>query len=118
MVFLRIQRKSIKEDACKGLRSNGATRCLQIFGENLRRMAFTNSFYFVTDRSLTADGGLLSPTGCVQTTPQKTRFRSVNKYKELQEIHIQVKSEYVGTVTTTRMRRTTSTTTCLTWTQT
>ena len=59
VVFLRIRRKSIKEDACKGLRSNGATRCLQIFGENLRRMAFTNLFYFVTDRSFTADGGLL-----------------------------------------------------------
>ena len=38
VVFLRIQRKSTKEDACKGLRSNGATRCLQIFGENLRRI--------------------------------------------------------------------------------
>ena len=55
VVFLRIQRKSIKVDASKGL----ATRCLQNFGENLRRMAFTNSFYFVTDRSFTADGGLL-----------------------------------------------------------
>ena len=28
----------------RGLRSNGATRCLQIFGENLRRMAFLSSF--------------------------------------------------------------------------
>ena len=27
----------------------------------------------------------------VKTTPQKTRFRSVNNYKELQGIHIQVK---------------------------
>ena len=59
VVFSRNQRKSIKEDACKGLWSNDATRCLQNFGENLRRMAFTNSFYFVTDRSFTADGGLL-----------------------------------------------------------
>ena len=59
VVFPRIQRKSVKEDASKGLRSNGATRCLQIFGENLRRMAFTNSFYSVTDRSFTADVGLL-----------------------------------------------------------
>ena len=33
VVFLRIQRKSMKEDVCKGLRSNGATRCLQNFGE-------------------------------------------------------------------------------------
>ena len=57
----------------------------------------------------------------VKTTPQKTRFRSVNNYKELQEIHIQVKSEYVGTLTTIELMtqsRTTSTTTCLTWTQT
>ena len=56
-----------------------------------------------------------------KTTPQKTRFRSVNNYKELQDIHIQVKSEYVGTVTTTELMtqsRTTNTTTCLTWTQT
>ena len=77
VVFLRIQRKSIKEDACKGLRSNGATRYLQNFGENLRRMAFMNSFHFVTDRSFTADGGLLQPTGGVKTTPQKTRCRDV-----------------------------------------
>ena len=58
VVFIRIQRKSMEEDACKGLRSNGATRCLQIFGENFRRMAFTNLFYFVADRSFTADGSL------------------------------------------------------------
>ena len=77
MVFLRVQRKSKKEDASKGLRSNGTTRCLQIFGENDRRMAFTNLFYFVADRSFTAVGGLLSLTGCVKTTPQKTRFRDV-----------------------------------------
>ena len=49
----------MKEDASKGLGTNGATRCLQNFGENLRRMTFTNSFYFGTDRSFTADGGLL-----------------------------------------------------------
>ena len=59
VVFLRIQRKSMKEDASKGLRSNGATRCLQNIGENLRQMAFMNSFYFVADSSFTADGGLL-----------------------------------------------------------
>ena len=82
MVFQRIQRKSMKEDACKGLRSNGATRCLQIFGENLRRMAFTNLFYFVANRSFTADGGLLKPTGGVKTTPPKTRFRDV-KYARI-----------------------------------
>ena len=83
VVFLRIQRKSIKRMHAKVLRWNGATRCLQNFGENLRRMAFTNSFYFVTDRSFTADGGLLYPTGCVKTTPQKTSFRDVKVCKNL-----------------------------------
>ena len=51
----------------------------------------------------------------------KTRFRSVNNCKELQEIHMQVKSEHVGTLKTTELMtqsRTTSTTTCLTWTKT
>ena len=38
--------------------------------------------YFVAIGSFTADGGLLQPTGCVKTTPQKTVFRSVNLYKE------------------------------------
>ena len=58
--FLRIHRKSRrKKEASKGLWSIGATRCLQKCGENLRRIAFTNSFYFVTARSFTADGGLL-----------------------------------------------------------
>ena len=51
--------KNSKKVNKRGLRSNGATRCLQIFGENPRRMAFTNSFYFVRDRPFTADGGLL-----------------------------------------------------------
>ena len=34
--------------------------------------------YFVAIGSFTADGGLLQPTGGVKTTPQKTRFRSVD----------------------------------------
>ena len=34
--------------------------------------------YFVATGSFTADGGLLQPTEGVKTTPQKTRFRSVN----------------------------------------
>ena len=37
---------------------------------------------FVTDRSFTADGGQLQPTGDVKTTPQKTRFRDV-KYARI-----------------------------------
>ena len=58
-VLPKNSKKVKKEVACKGLRSNGATRCLQNFGENFRRVAFKNSFYFVTARSFTADGGLL-----------------------------------------------------------
>ena len=43
---------------------------------------FFNVLYFVAIGSFTADGGLVQPTESVQTTPQKTRFRSVNLYKE------------------------------------
>ena len=57
--------------------------------------------------------------GSVKTTPQKTRFRSVNNW---QGIQVQVKVNKWGTLMTTemmtRMRRATNTTTCLTWTQT
>ena len=67
MVFTRIQRKSIKED---GLwikpQTNGFHEFVFIV------------LYFVAIGSFTADGNLLQPTGCVKTTPQKTRFRSVN----------------------------------------
>ena len=38
--------------------------------------------YCVAIGSFTADGGLLQPTVSVKTAPQKTRFRSVNFYKE------------------------------------
>ena len=41
--------------------------------------------YFVAIGSFTADGGLLQPTGCVETTPQKTRFRSVRIHKICKE---------------------------------
>ena len=46
VVCLRIQRKSIKEDASKGLRSNGATRCLQNFGENPQTNGFQEFILF------------------------------------------------------------------------
>ena len=39
--------------------------------------------YFVASGSFTAYGGLLQPTGGVKTTPQKTRFRSVNSTRNL-----------------------------------
>ena len=58
VVFLKKNLK-VKEEASKVLGKNGETRCLQYFGENLRRMAFKNSSYFVTDRSFTANSGLL-----------------------------------------------------------
>ena len=42
--------------------------------QNSSKLAFTNSIYFVTVGSFTADVGLLSPTGGVKTTPRMTRF--------------------------------------------
>ena len=85
MEFIIIQRKSIKEDASKGLRSNGATRCVQSLDKTsdewLSRIYFYCSL-FCSIGLFTADGGLLQQTVCVNTTPQKTRFRSVNLYKE------------------------------------
>ena len=59
-----------------------------VFGLWIKRQ--TNGFhefifivlYFVAIGSFTADVGLLQPTESVKTTPQKSRFRSVNLYKE------------------------------------
>ena len=48
---------------------------LAVCGKILRHKTFMNSIYIVTDWSFTADGGLLEPTGSVNTTPQMTRFR-------------------------------------------
>ena len=44
-----------------------------VFGKILLDETFLNSIYFVPDGSFTADGGLLLPTGSVNTTPQMTR---------------------------------------------
>ena len=53
---------------------------------------------------------------CEDNTSKDPFSQCEQNYKELQEIHIQVKSEYVDTLTMTemmtRMRRTESTTTC------
>ena len=50
---------------------------------------------------------------------QHTKKDPFSQCEQIQEIHMQVKSEYVGTLTTTElMTRMRSTTTCLTWTQT
>ena len=55
----------------------------RFFGENLRQMAFTNSFYFVSDRLYTVDGGLLQPTGGVKTTTSKDPFSRCEICKNL-----------------------------------
>ena len=39
----------------------------------------------------------------VKTTPQKTRCRSVRILENLQRIHVQVKNEYVGRLTTSEL---------------
>ena len=64
-------------------------------------MAFKSSFYFVTARTFTADGGLLQPTVGVNTIPQKTRFRDVN----MQEFGIQIELTMTGQSRTTTSRR-------------
>ena len=51
--------------------------------------------YFVAIGSFTTDGGLLQPTGVVKTTPQKTR----SQCESPQGIRVQVKIEYMNTVT-------------------
>ena len=56
--------------------------------------------YFVAIGSFTADGGLLQPTGGVKTTQHKTRFSQCENLQDIQGIHVQVKSECVGTLTT------------------
>ena len=50
--------------------------------ERLSRFFF-NVLFFVADRSFTADGGPLQPTGGVKTTPHKTRFSSVKYTRNL-----------------------------------
>ena len=55
--FEKIQK--VKEQASKVLGNNGETRCLQYFTRKPQKMAFKISFYFVTHRFFTADGGLL-----------------------------------------------------------
>ena len=101
VIFLRIQRKSTQEDASKGFRSNGATRCLQNFGENLRRMAFTNSFCFVTDRSFTADGGVTDG----RCKGNKHLKRHVFALRDMQEFGIQIELTMTGHSRTTTSRR-------------
>ena len=43
---------------------------------------------------------------CKDNTSKDTFFAVVNNYKESQEIHIQVKNEYVGTLTTNEINDT------------
>ena len=77
----------------------GATRCVRSLGktsdERLSRIYFI-VLYFVADKSFTADGRS-TVTGCVKDNTSKDPF---SQCEQLQGIHIQVKSEYVGTFTT------------------
>ena len=73
-----------KEAANKGLLSNGATRCLQNFGGIVRRMAFKNSFHFISDRSFTADGGLLWPMGGYKDNTSQDPFPRCELCKNLE----------------------------------
>ena len=56
--LLKIQ--NVKEEASKVFAKNGETRCLQyLLSRKPQKMAFKNSIYLVSDRSFTADSGLL-----------------------------------------------------------
>ena len=59
-----------------------------VFGSNPRRATFTFFSYFVAVESFTSDVGLLSPTGCVKTTPHKTFSRCETQ----QGIRVQVRN--------------------------
>ena len=80
--MVRIQRKSRKRRQAKVYDRTGQPVVHRTLAKTSDKMAFMNSFYSVTDRSFAADGGLLKPTVCVKTTPQKTRFRDV-KYARI-----------------------------------
>ena len=58
---------------------NGETRCVPYWdktSDEQLSLVFV-VLYFVAIGSFTVDGGLLQPTECVKTTPQKTRWRDV-----------------------------------------
>ena len=70
---------------------------LAVFGKILRKKTFMNSIHFVTDWSFTADGGLLYPTVCVNTTPQMTRFRDAKVCNNWLQVRIddhRIQSDY------------------------
>ena len=51
-------------------------------------MIFLNSFTFVTYGSFTADGGLLLPTVCVNTTPQMPREYGAKHVKKWLQVKV------------------------------
>ena len=70
---------------------------LAVFGKILRKKSFLEFTYFVTDRSFRADGGLLHPTECVNTTPQMTRFRDARVCNNWLQVRIDdhgIQSDY------------------------
>ena len=77
----KIQRKSIK----KRMHAKRHDRMVKPVVSRLWIKPHTSDFHdlffsslFFAIGSFTADGGLLQPTACIKTTPQKTSFRSVN----------------------------------------
>ena len=82
VVFLRIQRKSMKRmqaKVCDRTEQPIVYRTLAKTSDEWLSRIY--SILLQIDR-FTADGGLLLPTGGVKTTPQKTRFRDV-KYARI-----------------------------------
>ena len=91
MVFLRIQRKSTKEDACKGLRSNGR---LVVY----RTLAKTSDEWLSRVHSilLKIDRLQLTAVSCNRRVcKDNTSKDPFSQCEQLQGIHIQVENEYV-----------------------
>ena len=87
----------VKEEASKVLGMDGETRYWQYFDENLQKMAFKNSIYFV----IQIDRLQLTAVYCdrrgVKTTPQMTRFRDVQQAIIMATVWIdddKIKSDY------------------------
>ena len=104
VVFLRIQRKSRnKWMQAKACERSGQPVVYSILAKISDEWLSRIPSILVQKYRLQLTAVYCNRRGSVRTTPQKTRFRSVNNYKELQEIHIQVKSQYMGRLTTTEL---------------
>ena len=99
VVFLRIQSQ------WKDMYAKVSDRTWQLvvyrsLSKNLRWMAFTTLFYFVTDGSFYSWRRSIVTEGRCKDNTSKDPF---SQWKQLQGIHMKVKSQFNGTLTTTEI---------------